>query len=66
MIGDIPFCKDEKIIEQHHERIDVSVIPKELKETKWTLAKIIGVADAVDAMMNKTALSFCRTPFMFE
>lgn len=55
LIGDIPFLQRmKKIIEQHHERIDGTGYPKGIKGNQMDfLAKIIGVADAVDAMMTK-------------
>ncbi|NLT96144.1 MAG: HD domain-containing protein [Clostridia bacterium] len=55
MIGDIPFLqRTKRIIEQHHERIDGTGYPKGIKGNQMDfLAKIISVADAIDAMMTK-------------
>jgi len=55
MIGDIPFLeRTKRIIEQHHERIDGTGYPQGINGKQMDfLAKIIGVADAIDAMMTK-------------
>ncbi|KJS80430.1 MAG: hypothetical protein JM58_18630 [Peptococcaceae bacterium BICA1-8] len=55
MIGDIPFLERiKRIIEEHHERIDGTGYPQGIKGGQMDfLAKIIGVADAIDAMMTK-------------
>lgn len=54
MIGEIPFLKrTKKIILQHHERVDGQGYPQGLKgEQIDFLAKIVSVADAVDAMLS--------------
>lgn len=55
MVGDISFLqRTRRIIEQHHERIDGTGYPNGLHgEQIDFLAKIITVADAIDAMLTK-------------
>ncbi|MFZ5945489.1 MAG: HD-GYP domain-containing protein [Bacillota bacterium] len=55
MIGDIPFLqRTKKIIEQHHERVDGKGYPQGIEGQQMDfLAKIINVADAIDAMLTK-------------
>lgn len=55
LIGEIPFLERiKRIIEQHHERIDGTGYPRGIKGRQMDfLAKIIGVADAIDAMRTK-------------
>ncbi|MGI6225072.1 MAG: HD domain-containing phosphohydrolase [Peptococcales bacterium] len=55
LIGDIPFlARTKRIIEQHHEKIDGTGYPNQIRGMQMDfLAKIISVADAIDAMKTK-------------